>query len=89
MKIEKKFTIKGLKNLLVNYVLCIYLLFKGEKKQFFFNGAYAVVFFGCVAAGTAMGGLYGFVLSILLANGLRFLAAVLWGLLGKQQAKQA
>ena len=74
----------------VSGVLMIVLLrFKGEKKQFFFNGAYAVVFFGCVAAGTAMGGLSGFVLSILLANGLRFLAAVLWGLLGKQQTKQA
>ena len=61
---------------------------KGEKKQFFFNGAYAVVFFGCVALGTVMGGLYGFVLSILIANGLRFLASVLWGLLGRAKASE-
>ncbi|MBQ9087064.1 MAG: hypothetical protein IJY47_07780 [Clostridia bacterium] len=69
----------------VSGVLMIILLrFKGEKKQFFFNGSYAAVFFTCVAIGTALRGLYGFVLSILLANGLRFLAAVLWGLLSKK-----
>ena len=72
----------------VSGVLMIILLrFKGEKKQFFFNGTYAVVFFTCVALGTAWRGLYGFVWSILLANALRFLAAILWGLMGKMGAQ--
>lgn len=61
------------------------LRFKGEKKQFFFNGAYAVEFFACVAVGTVLGGLSGFVWSILIANALRFVAAVIWGFFGKKK----
>jgi len=66
-------------------LMMVLLRFKGEKKQFFFNGAYAVEFFACVAVGTVLGGLSGFVWSILIANALRFVAAVAWGFLGKKK----
>lgn len=65
------------------FLMVILLRFKGEKKQLFFNAAYAVEFFACVAIGTVLWGLWGFALSILLANGIRFLAAILWGFFGK------
>ncbi len=65
-------------------LMMILLRFKGEKKQLIFNAAYAVEFFACVAVGTALWGLRGFVLSILIANAIRFFAAILWGFLGKR-----
>ncbi|MBR2352963.1 MAG: hypothetical protein IKA76_00480 [Clostridia bacterium] len=70
----------------VSGVLMIVLLrFKGEKKQLIFNGGYAVIFFGSVAAGTVLDGLNGFIVSILIANGIRFLGAVVWGLIGRKK----
>ncbi len=62
-------------------LMMVLLRFKGEKKQLIFNGGYAVEFFGCVALGTVLDGLRGFILSILLANGIRFAGAVIWGFL--------
>ncbi len=70
-------------------LMIILLRFKGEKKQFLLNGIYAVIFFGCVAVGTALGGLRGFVNSILLANLLRFAAAVVWGFFGKRKKEES
>ena len=73
----------------VSGMLMIVLLhFKGEKKQFIFNSAYAVEFFACVAIGTAIGGLTGFVWSILIANAIRFLAAIIWGFSGRKSRSQ-
>lgn len=73
----------------VSGMLMIVLLhFKGEKKQFIFNSAYAVEFFACVAIGTAIGGLTGFVWSILIANAIRFLAAIIWGFWGRKSRAQ-
>ena len=70
----------------VSSVLTLILLrFKGEKKQFVFNAAYAVEFFAIVIAGTLLGGLNGFVWAIVLANALRFVAAILWGFLSKKK----
>lgn len=66
-------------------LMMILLRFKGEKKQLIFNGAYAVVFFGCVAAGTVLDGLRGFIWSILLANAFRFVGSVIWGFMGKKK----
>jgi O-antigen/teichoic acid export membrane protein len=62
-------------------LMMVLLRFKGERKQLIFNGGYAVEFFGCVAAGTALYGLWGFIYSILIANGIRFLGTVIWGFL--------
>lgn len=62
-------------------LMMVLLRFKGERKQLIFNGGYAVEFFGCVAAGTALYGLKGFIYSILIANGIRFLGTVVWGLM--------
>ncbi len=72
----------------VSGVLMIILLrFKGEKKQFVFNAAYAVEFFACVIIGTVLHGLSGFVWAVLIANAIRFIAAMIWGFLGnKRQA---
>ena len=73
----------------VSGMLMIVLLhFKGEKKQFIFNFAYAVEFFTCVAIGTAIGGLEGFVWSILIANAIRFVAAIIWGFATKKSAEK-
>ena len=70
----------------VSGVLVLILLrFKGEKKQFALNAAYAVVFFALVIAGTLMGDLTGFVWAIVVANAIRFAAAVIWGFLGKKK----
>ncbi len=66
-------------------LMAILLCFKGEKKQLAFNAAYAAEFFVCVIAGTLLGGLCGFVWSILLANAIRFFAAIIWGFVGKKQ----
>ena len=66
--------------------MIILLRFKGEKKQLFFNGSYAIVFFACVAVGTALWDLTGFVWSIVVANALRFFAAILWGFLRKKSS---
>ena len=60
-------------------LMMVLLRFKGEKKQLVFNTAYAVEFFACVAVGTVLGGLSGFVWAILIANALRFAAALIWG----------
>ena len=68
-------------------LMMILLRFKGEKKQLILNASYAVVFFACVAVGTVIGNLTGFVYGILIANGLRFAAAVIWGFLGKKKAE--
>ena len=65
-------------------LMMVLLRFKGEKKQLIFNVAYAVVFFSGVALGTVMGGLYGFVYGILIANALRFIAAIIWGFISKK-----
>ena len=65
--------------------MMVLLRFKGEKKQFVFNAAYAVEFFAIVIAGTLLGGLNGFVWAIVLANALRFVAAILWGFLNKKK----
>lgn len=72
----------------VSGVLMIILLrFKGEKKQFAFNAAYAVEFFTCVTIGTLLYGLSGFVWAVLIANAIRFFAAMIWGFIGnKHQA---
>ncbi len=66
-------------------LMMILLRFKGEKKQLLLNGIYAGVFFSCVAVGTVLGGLNGFVYAILIANALRFAAAVIWGFFGKEK----
>jgi len=66
-------------------LMTILLRFKGEKKQFIFNAAYAVEFFICVITGTVLGGLPGFAWAIVIANGIRFVAAVIWGFIGKKQ----
>lgn len=66
----------------VSGVLMIILLrFKGEKKQFAFNAAYAIEFFACVTVGTLLYGLSGFVWAVLIANAIRFIAATIWGFL--------
>lgn len=74
-------------------LMIILLRFKGERKQFLFNGIYAVEFFTCVIVGTVLNGLDGFVWAILIANALRFVMALVWGFLGKNapqmQAEQA
>ena len=69
-------------------LMMVLLRFKGEKKQLIFNSAYAVVFFSCVAAGTVLDGLNGFVWGILIANALRFVGAVVWGFLSKKKTSQ-
>lgn len=66
-------------------LMMILLRFKGEKKQLLFNAGYAVEFFGCVAIGTVLGGLSGFILSILIANAIRFLGTVLWGFFSRSK----
>ena len=63
-------------------LMTILLRFKGEKRQLLFNAIYAVIFFVCVVIGTVLRGLRGFALAILLANGIRFFAALLWGFWG-------
>ncbi len=65
-------------------LMAILLRFKGERRQFVFNSCYAVEFFLCVALGTVFGGLNGFVWCILLANAIRFFAAMIWGFVGKK-----
>ncbi|MBE6546238.1 MAG: hypothetical protein E7668_02205 [Ruminococcaceae bacterium] len=65
------------------------LRFKGERDQFIFNALYAVEFFVCVAVGTALGGLMGFALAVVLANGIRFAAALIKGYVGKKQLEPA
>lgn len=60
-------------------LLVILLKFRGEKKQFLFNLAYAVEFFAIVIVGTYLGGLDGFVYSALAANAIRFIAVIIWG----------
>ena len=72
----------------ISGVLMIVLLrFKGEKKQFIFNTGYAVEFLVCVIVGTVLYGLDGFVWAVLIANLIRFLAALIWGFVGnKRQA---
>ncbi len=65
-------------------LMMILLCFKGEKKQLLLNAIYAVIFFACVALGTIAGGLNGFVLAILIANAIRFVAAVIWGFFSKK-----
>lgn len=70
-------------------LMMVLLRFKGEKKQLVFNSGYAVVFFSCVAAGTVLDGLGGFVYGILIANAIRFVGAVLWGFLGKKNSPAA
>ncbi len=67
-------------------LMAILLRFKGERRQFVFNTCYAVEFFLCVALGTVFGGLNGFVWCILLANAIRFFAAMIWGFVGKKNA---
>ena len=61
------------------------LRFKGERDQFIFNALYAIEFFVCVAIGTALGGLWGFAMAVLIANGIRFVAAMIKGYVGKKQ----
>ncbi len=70
-------------------LMMVLLRFKGEKKQLIFNSAYAVEFFGSVALGTFIGGLYGFVYGILIANAVRFIAVVIWGFLGRRTPAKA
>ena len=65
------------------------LRFKGERDQFIFNALYAVEFFICVAIGTALGGLWGFALAVVLANAIRFVAALIKGYVGKKQLDPA
>ena len=65
------------------------LRFKGEKDQFIFNALYAVEFFACVAVGTLLGGLWGFAWAVVLANGIRFVAALIKGYVGKKQLDEA
>ncbi len=60
-------------------LLVILLKFRGEKRQFFFNAAYAVEFFAIVIVGTLLFGLNGFVYSSLIANAIRFIAVIIWG----------
>lgn len=60
-------------------LLVILLKFRGEKKQFIFNAAYAVEFFVIVILGTLLYGLDGFVYSSLIANFIRFIAVIIWG----------
>ncbi len=67
------------------FLMIILLRFKGEKRQLIFNAAYAVEFFVCVAIGTALWGLWGFALSVVFANAIRFLTAILWGFFGKKR----
>ncbi len=67
-------------------LMAILLRFKGEKKQFLFNGFYAIEFFICVICGTIFGGLSGFVWSIFIANTLRFVSAIIWGMFDKKSA---
>lgn len=61
------------------------LRFKGERDQFIFNAIYAVEFFACVAVGTLLGSLAGFAWAVVLANGIRFVAALIKGYVGKKQ----
>ncbi|MCQ2398953.1 MAG: hypothetical protein MJ072_00415 [Clostridia bacterium] len=64
----------------VSRVLIIILLkYEGEKKQFFFNLSYTVVFVASAFVGIYAGGLNGFVIATMTANGLRFVASVVWG----------
>lgn len=70
-------------------LMMILLRFKGEKRQLIFNASYAVIFFACVAAGTALWGLGGFVWSIVLANALRFFAALVWGFMKNKSSAPA
>ncbi len=62
-----------------NVLLVVLLRFRGEKKQFYMNLAYAVEFFALVFAGTRLFGLVGFVYATLIANVLRFLLICAWG----------
>lgn len=66
-------------------LLVILLRFRGEKKQFLFNAAYALEFFIIVIAGTAVHGLRGFVYSSLAANAIRFVAVMIWGFIPPHQ----
>ncbi len=68
-------------------LLVILLKFRGEKKQFFFNAAYAVEFFAIVIVGTILFGLNGFVYSSLIANAIRFVAVIIWGFSTMKQNK--
>ncbi|MBE6668089.1 MAG: hypothetical protein E7607_07270 [Ruminococcaceae bacterium] len=68
-------------------LMMVLLRFKGEKKQLIFNAAYAVIFFSSVAVGTVIGGLTGFVYGILIANAVRFAAAVVWGFMKNSKCK--
>ena len=60
----------------------ILLRFQGERDQFVFNTLYAIEFFAFVIVGTTLGGLWGFSLAVVLANAVRFLAAILKGFAG-------
>ncbi len=70
-------------------LMMILLRFKGEKRQLIFNASYAAIFFACVAAGTALWGLTGFVWSIVVANALRFFAALVWGFIKNKSSETA
>ncbi len=62
-------------------LMVVLLRFLGERRQLIFNATYAVLFFACVGVGTARLGLDGFFFCSLLANGIRFFGAVIWGFL--------
>ncbi|MBE6530706.1 MAG: hypothetical protein E7679_01250 [Ruminococcaceae bacterium] len=66
-------------------LLVILLRFRGERKQFFFNAAYALEFFIIVIISTAAHGLRGFVYSSLAANAIRFVAVMIWGFIPPQR----
>ena len=68
------------------FLMVILLHFKGEKNQLILNASYAAEFFICVAIGTALWGLWGFAMSVVLANAIRLLAVIAWGFLGKKEA---
>ncbi len=72
----------------ISGVLVMFLLrFTGEKKQFIFNTVYLAEFLACVIGGTILFGMNGFVWSIVLANGIRFVGVVLWGMIESRRKK--
>ena len=62
-------------------LLVVLLRFRGEKKQFFLNLGYAIVFFALTLIATYLFGLNGFVWASLLANALRLAVVIPWGFL--------
>lgn len=69
-------------------LLVVLLRFRGEKKQFIVNTAYAILFFVSVVVGEKLFGFDGFVWAALIANFLRFAVVTVWGFIPPRKKQE-